>query len=800
MAEVQAFEARTLLTGTVTVLFASNVVTVTGDSKGNVVTINFSESGLEVTGTEDTKVRFGATVNDPDTAVALPNPTGPVGFVVKLFGGNDQLAVNVAGGLGTRALTRIDLDTGDDNDIVNVTVGSETTVNLSDVITIATGEGDDAVQIDIGGTVTVGKALTINSGADLDSIQIAVSGVLTARAAATLTTGDGEDSVGLMGDGTVTFENSLTVNTGEDGDMVNFGLSRGLIVRMAASIVTLDGNDVVTISNPASTLDFQKGLSIDSGSGNDIVAISGEQGTLRVSGGDLRITTGSGDDSVLIGTNAEEIEAGERLTLSGGLSVTTGDGADDVTILTGTGVTAVITAPIASVIGGVVTIDTGDDQDDVLLQIGVDTSLTVNGAATIRAGLGNDEVRVSHADTAVSFTKGLTIDTGATTSTASGRDTVELSGGRLSVTGLLRIATGALSDNIIIDDTLVVTGDLNLDSGSGNDDIDIDLGAGLGTPGTAAVNQLGSLTINSGSGSDIVFVNNREGGTTQVTGIAKVTTGNGNDIVKLFADANWTVVKDLSFDTGLGDDSVLVEAGFGSIRVNGNEIVSLGDDDDCFVQGTTSAINSFASGSGDPSADVTFQVDVNLTITAGTGDDVIGIAGVKVGRNAVTGAPPASVTSVDLGAGNDKLGASEVTLRDVRIVAGEGDDIVAFDGGLNGSTIGGTVNVDLGGGNDFVSSTGAIDFNGNVTLMGGAGDDQFYIGSEVTRTFGRRVALNGGTGIDEADDDSLNLDNPFIPAPVGMENLFASIDPTPMLDAVTAAVRDCLLLFESPVE
>lgn len=799
MADVQAFEARTLLTGTVTVLFASNVVTLTGDSKGNVVTINFSESGLEVTGTEDTKVRFGATVNDPGTAVALPNPTGPVGFVVKLFGGNDQLSVNVAGGLGTRALTRIDLDTGDDNDIVNVTVGSDTTVNLSDVITIATGEGDDTVQIDIGGTVTVGKALTINSGADRDSIMIAVSGALTARAAATFTTGDGEDLLGLMGDGSVTFENSLTVNTGEDGDMVNFGLSRGLIVRMAASIVTLDGNDVVTISNPASTLDFQKGLSIDTGTGNDTLAISGDQGTLRVSGGDLKITTGSGDDSVLIGTNSEVL-AGERLTLSGGLSVTTGDGADDVTILTGTGFTEVITAPIASVIGGAVTIDTGDDQDDVLLQLGVNTSLTVNGAALIRGGLGNDDVTVRHPDTAVSFTKGLTIDTGATTNTASGRDTVELSGGRLSVTGILRIATGALSDNIIIDDTLVVTGDLNLDSGSGNDDIDIDLGAGLGTPGTAAVNQLGSMTINSGTGSDIVFVNNREGGTTQVTGIAKVTTGNGNDIVKLFADANWTVVKDLSFDTGLGDDNVLVEAGFGSIRVNGSEIVTLGDDDDCFVQGTTSAINSFASGSGDPSADVTFQVDVNLTITAGTGDDVIGIAGVKVGRNAVTGAPPASVTSLDLGAGNDKLGASEVTLRDVKIVAGEGDDIVAFDGGLNGSTIGGTANVDLGGGNDFVSSTGNIDFNGNVTLMGGAGDDQFFIGPEVTRTFGRRVALTGGIGFDEAEDQSNNPDNPFIPAPVGVENLFASIDPTPMLNAVTAAVRDCLSLFESPVE
>lgn len=795
VAEIQQLERRSLLTGTVLVTFASNAVTITGDNKGNEVSVDVASSGvITITGQNDTKVSFLGVIHESEDPVVLPAPTAAVGITVNLKGGDDVLAVAVEGGLGTLPLKNLTVDSGDEDDDVSVSVNAGTTLNFADVVSISTGEGHDHLQVNIDGTVTVAKALTLNTGADEDEATVTVNGTLTAKAAASFLTGDGEDELTLAGEGSVTFENTLTVNTGEDDDGLAVNLSQGLIVKGAATVTTGDGDDEVSFLHTESTLDFQKGLSIDVGTGNDHVEIVGESGTLH-SGGELKILAGSGNDLVTIT---------EKLLLDAAFTITTGDGVDEVIIETGVGFTpplAVTEAPIANIIKGKTTIDTGDDNDSVSVSVLAGTSLAVNGAAAISTGRGDDGVNLSNSETSVSFTAGLTIDTGATAASSSGADQVFLSGDKLSVTGALKIATGALHDSVVITEALTVTGDVGIDTGSGNDSVALILLEGSTPPATGAENKLGSLTINSGSGSDYVTVGNQEGGTAQINGIASIVTGAGLDYVEVFADADLTIVKDLKFDTGAGDDHLLVQAILGSIRVNGSESVILGDDDDCFIQGTSTAFDPFRAedssslGEGDP--DATFQIDTNVTVLGGTGDDVIGFAGVQVGKDkpTPTAAFPASVTTIDSGAGNDVIGASDTIFRDLKVLAGDGNDVV---GGL-GIEIRGTTNIDLGAGDDQLAIDGDTTLNDNVTLAGGAGDDEFAVGAFVTLTAGKKVALNGGAGTDIVANASEIPETAFNPLPAGIENLDGEVDTEAIQGALIAVFQDCLSVFEEPI-
>ena len=294
-------------------------------------------------------------------------------------------------------------------------------------------------------------------------------------------------------------------------------------------------------------------------------------------------------------------------------------------------------------------------------------------------------------------------------------------------------------------------------------------------------NTIGSLTVNSGSGSDYVAVVSTEEGTTRIGGAVSIITGAGLDEVEFIAEADLTIVGALIFDTGSGDDHVLVQAGDGSIRVNGTETVILGDDDDCFIQATSVLLDEFRlEGSpelGFGSSEATLQVDGNVSVQGGAGDDFIGFAGTQVGKDRPTSAAalPASLTTFDLGAGDDVLGANEAIFRDLKILAGDGDDIIV----ARAFQIRGITNADLGAGDDQLVIDGSDDittFNDNVTLNGGAGDDLFVIGGLVSLATGKKVATNGGTGTDVIANLSLIPDSAFNPVPVGIEDLDGDAD------------------------
>lgn len=809
VAEVQTLERRSLLTGTVTVSFASNVLTLTGDGKGNEVDVDVvaTDTGVQisVTGLEGTQIKFGAEILEAKDFT----PTAAFGIVANLAGGSDILSIDVGEELGTRSLTKLDVNTGDEDDHVNVTIGAGTTLNFTDVVSIKTGEGHDHVTVGLNGAVTVAKTLTVDTGLDSDeaAIHVGEEGALTVTGAAAFNTSDGFDELSFFALGAVTFNSTLGINTGEDDDVLDLDFAQGLTVKGLATINTLDGDDEVNLFNIESTLDFQKGLTVSLGSGDDglifnheFVEADGEDvffsdyeslsgGTLNAGGSGLVVNAGTGDDTVLIS---------EKLNLTGGANFTTGDGDDEISIVTGLGTAEV--GPIANVIGKL-TVDMGDDSDELDIEVVTGTTLSVTAAASLSTGKGHDFVGLFNEETTVTFAAGLTIDTGAATATSSGLDEVAIVGGRLNVTGALKIATGGLGDEVTIIESLSVTGDLNVVSGTGGDYVFVQLKPSLIPPADGvAANSLGSVTINSGSGTDYFELYTAEGGSTQVNGIVSITTETGLDDVWVNADANLTIVKDLVLTTGAGDDHVFVEAIQGSILVKGNLNANLGDDDDCFILGQSDGLDEFRDeesdffGEGNP--DATVQIDLNAVIQGGSGDDFIGLHEVQFGKNkpTETAAFPASVTTIDSGVGDDVIAVDEVTLRDVKVLAGAGDDIVT----VRDTEVRGTTNVDLGAGEDELVVYGETSLGDNVTVLGGAGGDEFSIDEDVTLATGKKIKLDGG-----ADEDFLNVASTDISEadlnplpPTSIEETSDFVETEEFTQIVHDLFSSCLLNFE----
>ena len=773
VAQIQQLEPRTLPTTSVlNVVQSGNNLTLTGDDQSNAVTVEITTSGVTITAGAGTSLTLNAVAQIG--AITIPVVAGaPLGdMTINLGGGNDTLGVNVDAGLGARSLKSLSVNAGDEDDNVMLEVGSGTTLNVSGAVALSTGEGQDKLDLNLAGIVTVGGTLSIDTGADADAAAINLSGSLDVVKAASFVTGDGVDSLTITGDGFALFESTLTINTGEDADTLAVALNGGLTSKGTATVTTGNGDDQITFTNNHSTLDFQKGLLIDMGVDADTLTIAGESGTLH-SGGDLKIITGSSDDVVTLS---------ENLLVDGSFNVNTGDGRDGVIINTATGV-----GNIASLMKGNLVIDTGSGADILSVTVANQTSLAINGTATITTGSGDDQVTLTNTASTLTFAKGLTIDTG--TGTASGTDSVIVSGGNLTVTGTFKISTGAQNDSVMVSEAMTVSGDLNLDTGTGADVVQLNLlGTSIGTTIPPAVdNSLGSLTVNTGTGADVFTLATASSATTKILGSTTINTGNGNDNVSITANGALTFVKDLTINTGLNEDRVRIEAATGSIRLNANEAVNLGDQNDCFLQGTTAAINAALNPLAAVTAAVTFQIDGNLGLLGGNGADTIGSAGIQVGKDrpSPTAALPASTTTIDGGAGNDVIGLFQNVVRDLKIIGGDGND--TFGG--QDLTIRGTTNVDLGIGNDRLLIGDIASLNDNVTVSGGSGDDQLAIGKFVTLAAGKKIALNGGTGANVLKNDSTIPGTALNPAPVNWPT--GSVDDVAISKLILSALHAC---------
>ena len=176
-----------------------------------------------------------------------------------------------------------------------------------------------------------------------------------------------------------------------------------------------------------------------------------------------------------------------------------------------------------------------------------------------------------------------------------------------------------------------------------------------------------------------------------------------------------------------------------------------------------------------------------VKILGGNGDDTIGLAGVQVGKDRLTptAAFPSSTTTIDGGAGNDVIGVHQSVVRDLKVLSGSGDDTVSYQD----LTIRGTANVDLGNGNDRFAFGAKSSLNDNVTVLGGAGDDQLLIADSITLAAGKKIAINGGTETNLVENDSTIPISAFNPAPVNWP--IGIVDGAAIEKAIISALQTC---------
>ena len=292
--------------------------------------------------------------------------------------------------------------------------------------------------------------------------------------------------------------------------------------------------------------------------------------------------------------------------------------------------------------------------------------------------------------------------------------------------------------------------------GKGGDDV-VTLGS------TSAANPLDmkSLSIDLGVGADRVFIDDTRlvlGGSAKITlgtssqlerdqlsvyglyvdGNLTVATGGGNDFFNI--DSDTSVRGKLSVDLGTGDDDGWIDSGaYGSIDVrtgDGNDSFYTGLDTNHTVHVTATGAVSYDFGNGNDR--VTFGIlDFNSTfsVKTGAGDDQVTFKGWQVARGAAT---------LDLGEGNNTLTAdSGVSYGQLTLKAGSGNDTI---GGTFGTLGTGKVLVQLGGGNDtFLMTRGIASVGGSVDIQLGEGNNRCEIhGYDITGGF----KLTAGSGND----------------------------------------------------
>ena len=381
----------------------------------------------------------------------------------------------------------------------------------------------------------------------------------------------------------------LTIKT---GDTTMFST---LSTNADSAVATISGYNATTKTG---TLTLTSVAGLYSIKGTDGWTIDGSSITGKITvkaGNNSTITTGSGDDSIVI--------AGSSIT------ATTGDGEDSIN---GTGNNVTVSSGAGndkiSLTGSAIHALAGDGDDTVSIK-GSDAyvdggagndSISISGSdATVYGGRGNDSVSVSGSEAYVEGGDGDNFVSikgdSATVSAGRGEDSISITGNYANVDG------GAGADSIKVfganatvsggagDDEISVTGNYSsVDAGAGNDSVSVTGNYVTVSGGAGADSILAEGTdnyIDAGAGSDYVKLGDK-------TSYATVLAGAGDDTVissGRYSTINAGDGRDVIEITG-SDDTVDAGAGNDSVKVGAdakNASITLGDGRDTVVVGAT---------------------------------------------------------------------------------------------------------------------------------------------------------------------------------------------------------------------
>lgn len=371
----------------------------------------------------------------------------------------------------------------------------------------------------------------------------------------------------------------------------------------------------------------------------------------------------------------------------------------------------------------------------------------------------------------------------------------------------LIINTGDGNDNVVVNADAVRS--ITVDTGKGNDGVavgnlplDSEPDDEISTEQVEGddLNIGDDLIILTGAGNDIAcakfvtvndYLNIQVGdGNNDVTaeefdaGHVLVTAGKGNDTVLLStfdtdreivvntAGGNDTVaIEDFSAGQGFGPHGKSTKAGYVTVVTgNGNDNVFLGFFEADGVTVDTGSGNDGTSRSTEelsrvaslqapmfgPVSVVEASITHQLTLVTGSGNDVAEVEGVT-----------AHDIVVDLGAGNDDGELYNLNVAgNMTVVGGAGnDDLYLHSGGGQTSQVGKNLVVDSGSNNDFVE---IVDFlvGNNLNMILGAGNDSGVLGfsdgmgaglSEGSSSVGGNLLVDAGAGNDSVTVGDVNV-------------------------------------------
>jgi hypothetical protein len=628
------------------------------------------------------------------------------------------------------------LNSGNGNDIVNVTTDSDTTI-------INTQTGNDTVNVANDGALT-----TINNcgGNDTDNIQGtgATTDVNNTAGADTINIGSKEPLTGgvvnyiqgtinIVGDGCDTLNvddtGSTLAKTGTltSSTLTGLGMGSGGINYCGLSALNIylgsGGNTFTIASTYASTVTF-----LNSGIGNDTVNVQSTAGITTVN-------TGNGTNTVNVGSQAPTI-GGIVDYIQGPLTIV-GDGNDTMNV-----------DDTGNVIG-----KTGTLTSTTLTGLGMGNSgITYSGLAYLNISLSNHGNTFKIASTYVS--------TNTTLNTGGGNDTVYVQ----AISDTTKVITGAGINTIDIGNLMPTTGGI-VDYiqgtltivGSGGDTMNVDdTGSGSVRTGTLTgvsltglnmggngiiYSGLATLNIALGSGGNTFTIASTSAGT-----VTNLKTGSGSDMVNVQRTSNITTV-----NTGGGINTVnigstmptaggIVDYIQGTLTIvgSGNDTMNVDDTGSTLTKtGTLTGITLTGLGMG--SGGITYSGLATLYISLGSGGNTFTIANTNAG----------TVTTLNSGTGSDTVNVttdSNTTIINTQI----GTDTV------NVTNDGALTNINTGGGNDTVNiqATSAVT-NVNNT----AGADTINIGSKEPVTGGNVNNIQGAVTVTGDGSDTINVDD-----------------------------------------
>lgn len=469
--------------------------------------------------------------------------------------------------------------------------------------------------------------------------------------------------------------------------------------------------------------------------------------------GSVKIITGAGGDTVVLGTAIENEETTEFIpfNVAGKATIDLGRGNNslelrglvgkDLSIASATGKDSVV---LAGRVDGNLSVNLGPNQDVLV----VSPLAEIPGPPTAARIGGNASINLGDGDNTLAFF-------------AQVGQNLTVNGGKHGDTFLIGsggFVPEALPVNAVVQEEfppgfVAIQGNVNLDSGAGNDSIYLVADVG------------GSVSVKTGNGIDAVILAGTIQGKAAIdTGAdsdwvdfqataanVEIKTGSGNDVVWVYGPA---VGGNLSIDTGAENDSVLI-----STNVAGNVSVKTGDGDDSVtigrIEDDDGGEEDGDGGEAEPlammdagSSSTPGVIQGSLLIDTGAGDDEVIVANVLVGAAspslaANTMASLGGDVRILLGDGGELFanpnGESDVpylATESVRIWGLQASGKLLIDGGNGDNAIGllqsSAAHVDVvnGAGNSLIA-IGQLDLGGrgNLAIKNGPGDHGIFIGT-----------------------------------------------------------------------